>query len=282
MNQSDPSDKKTKVLEFFEEGKRFTEDVLKENEKLRMINANLQAEKRDLESRYVKVSVPQVEQKNALLQEENRQLRAENEELKTDFCSIASENSDFAERYVKVERQNSDLINMYVASCRLHSTLDYNEVIRICKEIVMNMIGAEKFAIFLAMQPGNRLIRVAEEGFSGNDDITDTEIDLLYTILHSGELYTVDDAALWEHGGATPIACVPLKISNDVFGAISIHQLLVQKGGFDELDFELFELLGEQAATALYASNLYSRSEHKGKKSVDLIKPIQRRSATKR
>jgi GAF domain-containing protein len=62
---------------------------------------------------------------------------------------------------------------------------------------------------------------------------------------------------------AHPIACVPLKIDARPIGVIAIYRLLPQKTGFTPLDFELFTLLAGHAATALFSSKLYEKSERK-------------------
>jgi len=62
---------------------------------------------------------------------------------------------------------------------------------------------------------------------------------------------------------ARPIACVPLRIGARVIGVIAIYRLLTQKERFEPLDFELFTLLAGHAATALFSSKLYQRSEKK-------------------
>jgi hypothetical protein len=62
---------------------------------------------------------------------------------------VELENSQFAQRYVEVEEENNNLANLYVSSYQLHSTLDLDEVIRIITEIVINLIGAEVFAVYL-------------------------------------------------------------------------------------------------------------------------------------
>ena len=57
--------------------------------------------------------------------------------------------------------------------------------------------------------------------------------------------------------------CIPLRVRSNPIGAIAIHKLLQQKDGFTALDHELFTLLGGHAATAIFASRLYSQSERK-------------------
>ena len=56
---------------------------------------------------------------------------------------------------------------------------------------------------------------------------------------------------------------IPLKIKDDLIGAIVVHQLLSQKPRFADVDRELFNLLGGHAATAIFASKLYTESERK-------------------
>ena len=60
-----------------------------------------------------------------------------------------------------------------------------------------------------------------------------------------------------------PIVCVPLTVQGNPIGGIAIFSLFDQKDGFSVLDRELFALLGGHAATAIFASRLYSMSERK-------------------
>jgi GAF domain-containing protein len=52
-------------------------------------------------------------------------------------------------------------------------------------------------------------------------------------------------------------------VDDQLVGAIVIYKLLQQKDGFTALDDELFTLLAGHAATAIFASRLYSQSERK-------------------
>ena len=54
-----------------------------------------------------------------------------------------------------------------------------------------------------------------------------------------------------------------LHVEDRSIGAIVIYALLQQKDGFSALDYELFTLLAGHAATAIFASQLYSQSERK-------------------
>jgi putative methionine-R-sulfoxide reductase with GAF domain len=257
-----PSSGEGKLLELFEDGKRFTQDLLRENERLRSLVAGLKLEQRDLESRVVRADVPLIQQKVQVLEQEVQQLRQENGALREQFRSVEAENRDFADRYVQVERQNSDLINLYVTSHRLHSTLNYEEVLRILKEIIINMIGTEKFGVYLVQE--QRLVLIALEGISqplgSSLAIGEGSIGRAAA---SGQLYVAPAETDMRTFTGNPIACIPLKVGEQVMGVIAIFSLLLQKDKFGSIDFELFELLGGHAATAIYVSHLYSASERK-------------------
>src|SRR5205823_1066443 len=142
-----------KFLELFNKGKEFTEELLKENQRLRYRVASL-------ESQGAGVSNEEVQR----LRTEVAQLTEENKKLQGRFREVEDENKDFASRYIEIEEQNNNLANLYVASYQLHSTLDFREVIQIVQEIVINLVGAESFAILLLDEKTNELKTIASEG----------------------------------------------------------------------------------------------------------------------
>jgi GAF domain-containing protein len=165
-------------------------------------------------------------------------------------------------RYVEIEEENNNLANLYVASYQLHSTLDLDEVLTIITEIVVNLVGAEVFAIYLLDEESGALAAVAAEG---------AEVEQFPKgQLGSGVLGTAvatSEATCWDAGRSEdmtqPIVCVPLMVQGRPIGAIAIYSLLQQKAGFSALDHELFNMLGGHAATAIFAARLYSQSERK-------------------
>lgn len=253
-----------RFLELFEEGKRFTEELLKENERLRLLIAKLRDEKSDLERKVGRGSPGDLGEKVQLLGEEVARLRAENEAMKRQFSSVEEENREFAERYVRLERQNSDLIAMYVATYRLHSTLDYAEVVRVVKEIIINLVGAEVFGIYLVDERTRQLMLVAAEGLDARMPKAVALGDgHLGASAETGKLWVAPADTDMQQDTGEPIACIPLRISERVIGVVALYRLLLQKETFGSVDFELFELLGGHAATALYVANLYAISERK-------------------
>jgi transcriptional regulator with GAF, ATPase, and Fis domain len=248
--------KAEKFLELFNKGKEFTEELLRENQKLRYRVAKLETE-----------HVPTEEVTR--LRDQISQLTEENRRIQQRFREVEEENKDFANRYIEIEEQNNNLANLYVASYQLHSTLDFREVIQIVQEIVINLIGAEAFAILLLDEKTNELKAIAAEGedvMPGVDQISARLGEgILGTVAKTGESYYINQDV--EGGGRItidkPLAAVPLKIKEHVIGLIVIYKLLQQKDAFSAVDYELFSLLAAHAATAIFSSKLYSQSERK-------------------
>lgn len=271
-------DSAARVLELFEQGRQFTEDLLKENERLRAAVAQARTDVRELENQYVKVDVARLQRRLLSVEDELQGLREENTELKARFRSVEDENREFADRYVQVERQNSDLVSLFVASQRLHSTLDYDEVVGIVKEIVINLIGSEEFSIYVVESSGTNLVLVGQEGMA-ETATPSVPIDgsILGQCAQRGEIYVAPADVPKHTMGPEPIACVPLKVSDDVVGMVAIHTLLRQKPEFRSIDLEMFELLGGHAGSALFVSSLYAVSERKRNTLEGLISLLKTR-----
>jgi transcriptional regulator with GAF, ATPase, and Fis domain len=190
------------------------------------------------------------------------QLERERQDVLHRLEEIEAENLNFANRYVEVEHENNNLANLYVASYQLHSTLDLSEVLKIILEIVINLIGAERFAIYVLDERTNLLEAVASEGLE-RSALPSFALGQ-GTVGHS----VATQETLCEDAGSTedltrPIVCIPLSVQDRTIGAITIYKLLTQKAGFTPLDYELFTLLAGHAATAILAARLHSQSERK-------------------
>lgn len=252
-----------RIVSLFDKGKQFTEELLRENERLRKVVKSLTDENRSLKQQADEEGVAQMKGKIALLEKEKETLFKEIEVHRKETASMEEENREFADRYVQVERQNSDLISMYVASYQLHSTLDYDEVLKTVKDITINMMGGEAFAIYLIDQKSRDLIRIADEGMEGVDPPPlSFEDATVQEIFRSGTAQFVEEKAEYADG-SSPVAYLPLTLGDDPFGVIVIYKLLIQKEGFQALDYELVELLGKHAASALYSAKIHTISERK-------------------
>lgn len=145
-------------LQLFKKGAEFTQDLLKENERLRFRLLQLE------ENSHSRSDDVVVTEANRKLADRVSELEIEKKEILERIAQVERENQDFAERYVEIESENNNLANLYIASYQLHSTLDFCEVLQIITEIIINLIGAEEFAILLLDEKTNELNAVATEG----------------------------------------------------------------------------------------------------------------------
>jgi putative methionine-R-sulfoxide reductase with GAF domain len=255
MTNDDPARKSQEFFGMFLKAKEFTEELLKENERLRFKLASLEG-----------AGAPAAPGDAAVrgLEERVRELEERLAQTEARYRKVEQENKEFADRYIEIEEQNNNLANLYVASYQLHSTLDYKEVVRIVQEIVINLIGAEAFHLFMVGEKTGRLELEASEGQPA--PVTSIAIGdgVIGEAARTGENFFAAQVA---HAEPTPfdqpIAAVPLKIKETVIGVISINKLLVQKKAFTDMDYELFTLLAGHAATAVFSARLYSTSERK-------------------
>jgi GAF domain-containing protein len=254
----DPVQKSQEFFGVFLKAKEFTEELLKENERLRYKIASLEADTGHTPA--VASDDERVRSLTRRVQELEERLR----DTETRYQKVEEENKEFADRYIEIEEQNNNLANLYVASYQLHSTLDYREVIRIVQEIVINLIGAEVFHLFVISDKTGQLELETSEGASAPSTSLALGEGRIGIAAKTGENYFAPQVA---HKEATPFqeptAVIPLKIKDTVIGVISINKLLVQKSAFTPTDFELFTLLAGHAATAIFSAKLYSTSARK-------------------
>lgn len=249
------SNKADEFLQVFRKGEEFTKELLRENEKLRFRVAQLEDS----------IQRSGDEARIKLYEDQIRLMEGELNSLRERFLQVEQENKDFINKYIEVEEENNNLANLYVASYQLHSTLDFSEVLRIVLEIIINLIGAEKFAVLLIDDKTNELVPVSTEGMAiAEAPRVKIGDGLIGTVAKEGESFFADNmAGIAGFDPLGPIVCIPLKIKEHVIGVIAIYKLLTQKEQFNNVDYELFNLLAGHAATAIFSSRLYTQSERK-------------------
>ena len=245
-------------LEAFKKGEEFTKEVLQENERLRFKFVNLEEKLKSMN----KAESGDISRIQSKLSE----LQSENESLQSRYKEVEAENRDFVSRYVEVEEENNNLANLYVASYQLHSTLDFQEVVRIIIEIIINLVGADKFSVLVMDETAERLQVVASEGL---DDHIQKKLrireGIIGKVIQTGESYFDENPNPGKIDlDLNPAVCIPLKIKESVIGVLVIFSLFEQKKEkLTRVDYELFSMLAGHAATALFSSKLYSQSERK-------------------
>jgi hypothetical protein len=244
------------VLGLFRRGAEFTQELLRENERLRRELARHQDQEMAASDEHA------WEKLRRELVARIDSLEGERQDMLERLRQVEEENQHFTTRYLEIDEENNNLANLYVASFQLHSTLQLTEVLQIIVEIVINLIGAEVFAIYALDEKTTDLSAVAAEGA----DVREFPgyrlgQGLVGNAVATGETACSTDLGSEEAG--RPIVVIPLRVQERPIGAIVIHRLLQQKDGFTPLDHELFTLLAGHAATAIFAARLYSQSERK-------------------
>ena len=258
-NKNELQRKAQEFLKIFKKGEEFTHELLVENERLRYKIIKIEEENKALQQ---SGNIHQIQQ----LQEINQDLEKEKEDLFDRFRESEKESMAFVDQYVEVEEENNNLANLYVASYQLHSTLDFDEVLRLIIEIIINMIGSDKFAVFLIDEDSNNLSIVASEGIHEEKTkrikVGEGKIG---EVAQTGDSFFEPDIKNFEpKSEMDPIICIPLIINEHLIGVIAIFSLFEQKkDNLSKGDYELFSMLGGHAATAIFSAKLYSRSERK-------------------
>lgn len=230
---------------------QYLDQVVRENQKLRDLLSILYEERERSEKELV------------TLREQLESQQLERNRLKRQLDEIGSENQFVSAQYREIEKQNNDLANLYVASYRLHETLDPKEVISVIQEIVVNMVGSEEVAIFELDEEDSSLKLLSSLGIATECfETVPLDRGMIGKAAASGALVVAGeedpDSRLPEESDLT--VCIPLKVDEEITGAIAVFQLLEQKPHLVPLDFELFDLLATHAATALFCSRALANS----------------------
>ncbi len=260
----DPRDfpRPEEILQLMDRSMSFIKELMEENEKLRYRMVQLQEENRSLFAATGRGGRAEV------LKRQITELELEKNRLLSEYQGVEENNKTYAARYVEIEEENNNLTNLYVCSFQLHSTLDFDEVIQIIMEIVINLIGAEDFGIMLLDEKTYTLKTVAMEGMS-KEEVGDVRVGegIIGKTFKSGENYfdpSIETALInQKRPPGNPLVCIPLKIKESVIGVIVLYKLLPQKTQFAHVDYELFTLLAGHAATAIFSTKLYSDARRK-------------------
>lgn len=245
-------------LRILDEGKLFTDDVLRENAALRLLNLRLQEELREREAQLTRSPSFDYERSLTELRRQRDEAHEKLAGLRARLEEVETQNREFADRHEHIERQSGHLASLYVTTYNLHATLALDAVVRCVREIVVNLIGSEMFGLYVLNKEANALVLLAHEGLDGAEPSRLTNAGVVAEALRTAQAVAIDvdpDA----HDGS-PIACAPLFVDGQVLGLIAIYELLGHKRRFETIDRELLDVLAGHAATAVYSARLHART----------------------
>jgi len=238
---------------FFKRGAEFTEELMRENERLRYRVVQLEEEVKALRSD--KPGSAQGSLRELVARIES--LETEREALLNRFEGVSSSSQDQIARFHEIERENNNLANLYVASFQLHSTMDLREVTQIILEILLNFVGAKTFAIQLVDDSTGKLRTLASEGVEKSKvPVGSVKEGRVGEVIASGQPFIDEERLTMRADLHWPVIVLPLRIRDKVVGVVAIWDLLPQKTALQEVDYELFNLLGAHAASALQGAKL--------------------------
>jgi len=183
-----------------------------------------------------------------------------------------SERQNLADRLVEVEHQVGRLMTLYVATYQLHASLDPLEVQSTIAEIALNLIGAEQFVLLLVDEEDKGFeVRIIQGGadtrweqtqrYQGGDPLVDGAL--------------ADGGLRFGPSEESPaLAVVPLRVQDVTVGALVILKLLEHKPALVKEDHDLLDLLGAHAASAIFASRVYSKTARKLRTLESLIRLV--------
>src|SRR5690606_23737404 len=138
----------------FAKGPRLTEDFVQEYERLRQWLRELEEENAEL---WTKVETGAAVRE---LLEKIRALESEKRELTSRFHQAEAVSSEFIQRFKQVESEFANLANLFVASSQLHSSLSPRGVMQRIKEVLAQLVGAERYCIYLANRDQTELVPI--------------------------------------------------------------------------------------------------------------------------
>lgn len=262
------------VRQLFEEGSRYMDQLLEENERLRLAVVR----ERDANRAASPEELSRLRRRLDLAVEDAEAARRQHDELRAELDRIEAENREFADICVVLQEKQAALSSLYAASYELHSSLELKDVLETLMEIVINLLGSESFAIYLADE---KLPALRVQVDIGMPELAARTLETGHGLV--GRAVASDEP--WfesEHNDPSePVVVVPFRVREQTVGALAIFAFLPQKKGITDLDRELFRLVSAQAATALHGARLYQKESRRAatfEGLVDLIRPARRES----
>jgi len=252
----DLSQEREQFLKTFSKGAQLSREFVEEYESLQRRLSELQAENSRLRA------VVEADDAIRILIRKIDALEGEKRELLSHYRRVEELTSDFNARVREMEDDFANLANLFVASSTLHSSLSPRAVNRRIREVLEQLVGAERFGVYLSLD-GRTLFPIAVAGFAEEPSLDGLSAGPVGEVAKTG-VARIDDEADPSTGTVQkPPAVFPMQIDDNVVGVIAIFNTFAQKTKFSTVDFELFRLLGQHAAAALMSSGLYAQAERK-------------------
>lgn len=156
-------------------------------------------------------------------------------------------------------------VRLGAARKRLAESRNQEDAIEGVREIVANFLGSEEMGLFRV----DRRTTTFRIFWSFGIDLE--EYDLLRSLGDTGLQRVMQGECHVEFGScersgamSKAQAFVPIRVAGETVAILAIFRLLPQKAAFDQSDMELFKLLSEEAAKALFSATGHARPRAQG------------------
>ena len=245
------------VRSFLRKGVELTEELLKENQELQREYRKLEEENLRLRNQIASDgAIRDLLERIDRLEGERNNLMSRSNELE-----VSSRKHDARSR--QVEQELNDLASLYVAAYQLSASLSPRKVIKQICELVEQLVGGERFALYLISADEGQALPLDSRGYEPGElgPMALADGPMADVVLTGTERVQDDPANRIED---VPLALVPLTVNGQTIAIIVLENLLPHKHAWASVDAELFRLLGTLGATALIAANLYSDAHTPG------------------
>jgi len=201
-----------------------------------------------------------LDEARALVEQAERDARDADAELNRRTATLEECLREMEQLLVRTERQAAQLANLYVATYQLHASLEAADVRAAVADIAVNLLGAERFSIWIRSEAGV-LGRAPESSAIDGTPATGepySSADSLFDACVSEQALQFGPRA-----GSTSVAAVPFAAQGELVGLLLVERILPQKPGFTAEDRELLDLLAAHAASALLAARAFQLTQRK-------------------
>jgi hypothetical protein len=264
MDERDDAGQGQHFVQLFRRGVEFAEQLLADNERLRVRVAQLEQENRALSAQ-------------SLGEDGYRELvdrmRALERECDTRAAADDARDGDsMAEQHRELQAEADRLANLVVALDQLHSTLDPVQAVDICCQILLNLVGAGRFALYAVAGEQLQPVRAHGVELASLEPLRLGRGTVGRSAAERRVVLTDRPPAAVPAG--EPVACVPLVAAGGLLGLFVVWAFLPQKQTINELDGELLRMLATHAGTAVCASALASRSDRALDEAVAVLREL--------
>jgi transcriptional regulator with GAF, ATPase, and Fis domain len=154
------------------------------------------------------------------------------------------------------------MIKLFAVTSELHRTLDLGAVFRAILETLNQVVGAQSSLVMLLEETQGLYMEQSQIPTAQDPAFHTARARYASTI----DAVTASGTPFVRHAeGAedAPLACYPFTIDGQTIGLMLLTELLPQKVALDTGDFELLDLLAQQAAVALTGARLYTASRQR-------------------